>query len=288
MTSSQRRIALRTWLSGDRCIFPASVFDPISARIAQDVGFEVAMLAGSVASFTVLGAPDKVVLTLTELAEQARRICRASAIPLIVDADHGFGNALNVRRTIEELETAGVSGLTIEDTDLPQGFGKSSKGLIDVGEALGKFQAALDAREDPTLCIFARTTAFKTLALDDALARIQRYVACAVDGLFLVGVNSWAQLEAVKQLTDLPIVLGSTPEHMKDTQRLSALSVRVALEGHGTFTAAVKATYESLLSKRARVAPSASGAPAVPEALIASVTREADYKAWTEKYLRPI
>ena len=288
MNCLQRRTELRAWLSGERCIFPASVFDPISARIAKDVGYEVAMLAGSVASFTVLGAPDKVVLTLTELAEQARRIGRASSIPLIVDADHGFGNALNVRRTVEELETAGVAGLTIEDTDLPQGFGKPSKGLISMEEAMGKFQAALDARQDPSLCIFARTTAFKTLPHDDALSRIQRYVTHAVDGLFLVGVDSWSQLEDVKRLTDLPILLGSTSEHMKDQRRLSELSVRVALEGHGTFSAAVKATYESLLKMRARVAPPASAGQTVPADIISAVTREADYKVWANKYMRVV
>jgi oxaloacetate decarboxylase len=280
----RRRKELRACLSGERCIFPASVFDPISARIAQDIGYELAMFAGSVASFTVLGAPDKVVLTLTELAEQARRICRASSIPLIVDADHGFGNALNVRRTVEELETAGVSGLTIEDTELPQGFGKPAKALIAVDEVMGKFQAALDARQDPSLCIFARSTAFNALSTQEALARIACYVTKPVDGLFLVGIKSWEQLEGVKRLTELPILLGSSPEHMKDAKRLAELSVRVALEGHGTFTAAVRATYESLLKMRLRVDPAAA-LRAVPDDLIASVTREADYKDWTRQYL---
>jgi carboxyvinyl-carboxyphosphonate phosphorylmutase len=257
----------------------------VSARIAQDIGYELAMLAGSVASFTVLGAPDKVVLTLTELAEQARRICRASSIPLIVDADHGFGNALNVRRTVEELETAGVSGLTIEDTELPQGFGRPSKALIAVDEVIGKFEAAIDARQDPALCIFARTTAFNALPTDEALARIERYVRPKVDGLFLVGIKSWAQLEAVKRLTDLPLLLGSTPENMKDTQRLSQLSVRVALQGHDSFTAAVRATYENLLGLRLRVDPTAASR-VIPDDLIAAVTREADYAQWVERYLQ--
>ena len=119
----RRRHELRAVLSGSRCVFPASVFDPVSARIARHVGYEVAMLAGSVASLAVLGAPDLVVLTLTELAQQAHRITRATDLPLLIDADHGFGHALKVRRSVEELETAGVAGLTTEDTELPQGFG---------------------------------------------------------------------------------------------------------------------------------------------------------------------
>ena len=110
---SERRSRLRAVLSGNKCVHPGSVFDPISARIAEDLGFEVGMLAGSVASFTVLGAPDIIVLTLTEFADQAHRICRAGNLPLLCDADHGYGNALNVMRTVEELETAGVAALSI-------------------------------------------------------------------------------------------------------------------------------------------------------------------------------
>jgi carboxyvinyl-carboxyphosphonate phosphorylmutase len=104
-------------LGGTACIHPASVFDPISARLAEDAGYEAGMLAGSIASMTVLGAPDLTLLTLTEFAGQAYRICRAGTLPLLVDADHGYGNALNVARTVEELENAGVAALTIEDTE---------------------------------------------------------------------------------------------------------------------------------------------------------------------------
>ena len=120
---TERRERFRAVLDGTSCIYPASVFDPVSARIADDLGFEIGMFAGSVASLVVLGAPDLTLITLTEFAGQARRICRAGNLPLLVDADHGYGNALNVMRTVEELETAGVAGLTIEDTALPQAFG---------------------------------------------------------------------------------------------------------------------------------------------------------------------
>jgi len=285
MNSLKKRGELRAFLSGEQCYFPASVYDPISALIAQDIGYELAMFAGSLASFTVLGAPDKMVLTLTELAEQARRICRASSIALIVDADHGFGNALNVRRTVEELETAGVAGLTIEDTELPQCFGKSPKSLISVEETIGKFQAALDARQDASLCIFSRTTAFNVVLQEEALARIERYVGLPVDGLFLVGIKSWQQLEAVRRLTSLPILLGSFPENMKDTKRLASLSVRIALEGHSTFAVACKAIYENMIKLRSRIDPSVE-MRSVPEELVASITQEALYQQWIQKYLQ--
>ena len=125
MTFQKRREALRAILSGSACIRPGSVYDAISIRIAEDLGFEVGMFGGSVASLAVLGDPDIALITLTELAEQMRRMSRASALPVLVDADHGYGNALNVRRTIEELEAAGAAGLTIEDTLLPQAYGET-------------------------------------------------------------------------------------------------------------------------------------------------------------------
>src|SRR3546814_13002904 len=102
MRSTPPRETFRAVLSGDRCVHPGSVYDPFSARIAEDLGFEVGMFAGSVASMAVLGAPDLIVLTLTEFADQARRICRAGSPPRMVDADHGYGTALNVKRPAGE------------------------------------------------------------------------------------------------------------------------------------------------------------------------------------------
>jgi len=111
MAFRKRREALRLILTGSVCIRPGSVYDATSIRIAQDLGFAVGMFGGSVASLAVLGDPDIALITLTELAEQMRRMSRAAALPVLVDADHGYGNALNVRRTVEELETAGAAGL---------------------------------------------------------------------------------------------------------------------------------------------------------------------------------
>ena len=148
MDLTGRRLAFREVLEGERAVHPGSVYDPISARMAEDLGFEIGMFAGSIASATVLGAPDYIVLTLTEFAQQVHRICRAGTLPLLVDADHGYGNALNVKRTVEELETAGVAALTIEDTSLPRGFGASGPMLISLDEGIGKMKAALEGRQD--------------------------------------------------------------------------------------------------------------------------------------------
>src|SRR6266576_6253786 len=157
MAFRKRREALRSILSGSSCVRPGSVYDATSIRIAEDIGFEVGMFGGSVASLAVLGDPDITLITLTELAEQMRRMSRAAALPVLVDADHGYGNALNVRRTVQELETAGAAGLTIEDTLLPQAYGAEQPQLIPVEEGVGKMKAAVDARTDPALVIMGRT-----------------------------------------------------------------------------------------------------------------------------------
>ena len=141
------RQRMRALLAAEACVAPASVHDPISARIAEHLEFELGIFAGSVASLTVLGAPDLILLTLTEFAEQARRITRASTLPILVDADHGYGNALNVMRCVQELEAAGISAMSIEDTELPQPAGAGGKPrLVSIEEGVGKMRAALAAR----------------------------------------------------------------------------------------------------------------------------------------------
>src|SRR5260370_4825786 len=153
MAFRKRREALRAILSRSSCIHPGSVYDATSIRIAEDLGFEVGMFGGSVASLAVLGDPDIALITLTELAEQMRRMSRAAGLPALFDADHGYGNALNVRRTLQMLEAAGAAGLTIEATLLPQAFGQAKTQLISLAECVGKIKAALDGRSHPPLAV---------------------------------------------------------------------------------------------------------------------------------------
>src|ERR1019366_7836655 len=250
MAFRKRRDALRSILSGSSCIRPGSVYDAISSRIAEDLGFELGMFGGSVASLAVLGDPDIALITLTELAEQMRRMSRAAVLPVLVDADHGYGNAMNVRRTVQELEAAGAAGVTIEDTLLPQPFGQVGTQLIPLGEGVGKMKAALDGRGDPALVIMARTGAASVSGLDDAIVRARAYEATGVDALFFTGVKTREQLETITAATTLPIVLGGFPEEMADLDFLAGRRVRIALQGHAPCAAATQAVYETLRALR--------------------------------------
>src|SRR5215207_4134609 len=141
MSLRDRRARMRATLAGDGCELLATIFDPISARFAQELGFAAGLMGGSIASYAVLGAPDIIVLTLTELAEQVHRATRVSDVPLLVDADHGYGNALNVMRTVQELDHAGASAVMIEDTLLPRPYGSSSAAaLLPFDESLRKIE----------------------------------------------------------------------------------------------------------------------------------------------------
>jgi carboxyvinyl-carboxyphosphonate phosphorylmutase len=233
-----------------------------------------------------LGDPDIALITLTELAEQMRRMSRAADLPVLVDADHGYGNALNVRRTVEELETAGAAGLTIEDTLLPQAFGQGGTQLIPLGEGVGKMKAALDARRDPALVVIGRTGAASISSLDDAIARAKAYEAAGVDALFFTGIRTRTELEAMAKATTLPIVLGGAPEDMSDSGYLAGQRVRIALQGHAPFAAATQAVYETLKALREGLPPKALKGLASSE-LTGRLTREAEVKARTRDFLGP-
>ena len=284
MAFRKRREALRSILSGSRCVRPGSVYDAISIRIAQDLGFEVGMFGGSVASLAVLGDPDIALITLTELAEQVRRMSRAASLPVLVDADHGYGNALNVRRTVQELEAAGAGGLTIEDTLLPQAFGEAKTQLISLDEGIGKMKAALDGRGDPSLVIMARTGAASVTSLQDAILRAKAYEAIGVDALFFTGIKTPSELEAIAAATRLPIVLGGTPEEMTALDYLAAQRVRIALQGHAPFAAATQAVYETLKALREGTSPKHLKGLASSE-LTSRATREKDMKARSADFL---
>jgi carboxyvinyl-carboxyphosphonate phosphorylmutase len=286
MLLSERRKQYRRVLEGNACVHPASVFDPMSARMAASLGFEVGMFAGSIASGTVLGAPDLVVLTLTEFAEQIRRIARGSDLPLMVDADHGYGNALNVMRTVEELETSGVAALTIEDTILPAAFGRQGEGLISVEEMLGKLRAAVAARQDPSLVLIGRTSALRHGGIAEAEKRVKAYQETGVDAIFLVGATTREEVEAMHRAVKLPLLLGGSTPALSDRSYLAAQGVRIALQGHHPFYAAAKAVYDTLKYLREGGAPAGLKDRVASEELLTIALRQTDYKRWQGDYLR--
>jgi len=242
------------------------------------------MFAGSVASLTVLGAPDLIVLTLSEFADQARRICRAGELPLIVDADHGYGNALNVRRTVEELETAGVACLTIEDTLLPKRFGQSATEFLAIDEGVGKMKAALDARQDDEMIVLGRTSAVAVNGVEDGIRRALAYLDTGVDGIMFVGVKTPAELDAIAAAIDAPIMLGGSGAELKDPVYLAEYGVRVSLQGHQPFMAAVQAMHDCLQALRDGTPPAQLQGVASAE-LMRQLSRDADYQRWQQEYL---
>ena len=244
------RNAFRALLASSACYHTASVFDPLSARIAADLGFEVGILGGSVASLQVLAAPDIALITLSEFAEQATRIGRVAQLPVIADADHGYGNALNAMRTVVEMERAGIAALTLEDTLLPAQFGRKSYELISVEEGVGKLRAAREARDDSAIAIIGRTHA-GVQPLTEVIQRTRAYQAAGADAICLVGVEDLTHLASIAEGLQVPLMLVTygNPQ-LQDSVRLAELGVRVVVNGHAAFFAAIKATYDSLREQR--------------------------------------
>jgi len=285
VTFTERRRQYRQLLQGTGCLHPASVFDPVSARLAEATGFEIGMLAGSIASATVLGAPDIVVLTLTEFAEQARRIARAGGLPLMVDADHGYGNALSVMRTVEELEAAGVAALTIEDTRLPRGFGQDRDEFISEEEFAGKVRAAVAARSDRELVVLGRIGVLQSQGMDALAARVRLCEDAGADGVFFTGVKSRDQVRAIHAITRLPVVLGTIPPDLHDHEFLAANGVRIALQGHMPFQVAVQALQASYAHLREGRPPAGLKGQAASPELMNLVLGRQRYDAWTDEFL---
>lgn len=284
MNTQTRRQRLRSIFNGDRCIHPGSVYDPLSARVAEDLGFEAGMFAGSTASLTVLGDPDIILLTLTEFAGQAHRICRAGELPLIVDADHGYGNALNVKRTVEELETAGVSCLTIEDTLLPKRFGAKRAEFLSIEEGVGKMKAALAGRQDPDLVVLGRTSAVGANGVEDGIRRARAYLDAGVDGIMFVGVKTPPELDAIAAEIEAPMMLGGAGVELQDPDYLAQRGVRISLQGHQPIMAAVQAMYATLKALRDGTPPAELEGIASSD-LMQQLTRDAQYQAWQDEFL---
>jgi carboxyvinyl-carboxyphosphonate phosphorylmutase len=183
------------------------------------------------------------------------------------------------------LESAGVSALTIEDTVLPRPFGSGGAQLISLEEGVGKMKAALAGRQDPSLVVAGRTSAAQVVGVDEAIRRTNAYAEVGVDAMFLAGVNSRADLEAIHAATDIPLIAGGSGE-LADRDYLAANGVRVALQGHLSFQAMVKAVYDTLKALRDGVAPADLRPTLASPDLMNQVTRQDDYNRWRDEFLR--
>ncbi len=182
--------------TGEPLLAPG-VYDALSALLAEQAGFEALYLSGASIAYTRLGRPDIGLTTATEVAQTLASITDRVALPVIVDADTGFGNALNTRRTVREFERAGASMIQLEDQTFPKRCGHlDGKGVVPVGEMQGKLRAALDARRGAATLILARTDAVAVEGLDAALERAERYLECGVDALFIEALRSVDQMDA--------------------------------------------------------------------------------------------
>ena len=284
MTPTEKRNRLRAILKGDVCKSPATVWDALSARVAESAGFECGILSGSVCATTLLGAPDLALQTLTEFADQVRRITRASNLSVFVDADQGYGNALNAMRTVQELEHAGLAGLAIEDLVMPAHFGRrGAPELIGVQEAVGKLEAALSARQDAALVITARTAALRIEPLAHVVERTRAYAATGVDALFVTGLEKLADLDAIRAAVDIPIILGSAPGISR--AEVEARGVRFRLQGHAILAVCAKAMYETYTHFKTDGDLEALRPKMATAEEMARLTRAADYQTWTYAYL---
>jgi carboxyvinyl-carboxyphosphonate phosphorylmutase len=245
---SHARERFRSVLARPICTLAANIFDPLSARIAHMLGYDVCVLSGSVGKVANLAVPDIVLSNMSDLVDHCRRITRIADVSLMVDAEDGFGNAVNVMRTVQELEAAGVSAIEIEDNVVPKQFNVAHPGLVSRAEQVGKLEAAVAARSDLSTVVVARTSALAECPLDEALDRIRAYADTGAEALMLVGARRGRpDLEAVHHATSLPLcVLNPPPDVRNDPHFLAATGVRILMLGNPTFAVAVKAIYDSL------------------------------------------
>lgn len=195
--SSPRRLRDLIARSGPPLMLPGAP-NALTARVVEEAGYEAVYVSGAGVTNTFLGAPDLGLLTLNELADHVRAIADAVALPAIVDADTGFGNAINVQRTVRVLERAGAAGLQLEDQVSPKKCGHfSGKDVISADEMVGKVRAAVDARIDDDFAIVARTDALATEGLEQAVDRIGRYRDAGADILFVEAPRSAEQMRHV-------------------------------------------------------------------------------------------
>jgi 2-methylisocitrate lyase-like PEP mutase family enzyme len=251
MTAGQR---LRQAISDRRALLVPGAANALTARIIEDLGFEAIYLTGAGLANTQLGVPDIGLVTLTEVARATAAIAGATALPLVVDADTGFGNAINVAHTVRTLERAGAAAIQLEDQSFPKRCGHfAGKELIPAAEMVGKIKAAVDARSSPDCLIVARTDARAVEGLEAAIARADSYAEAGADATFVEAPESLAELAEIPRRLGLPqvanmVVGGKTPLATRD--ELAAMGFGLVLYANAALQASVLAMQEVLRALR--------------------------------------
>ena len=244
------RKGLKEMLARNRLLLAPGAFDGLSARLVEEAGFEAVYLSGGAVARS-FGVPDIGLLTMSEVIERARQVVSAVKIPVIADADTGYGNALNLVRAVREFERAGVAAIHIEDQVTPKRCGHlEGKEVISLAEMEQKLVAALEARSDPDFAIIGRTDSRAIYGLEDAIQRARAFARLGVDAVFIEAAESEAELETIaRSVRNVPLLVnmfkgGKTP--LLPASRLEAMGYRIAIFPSDTQRAAIHAMKEAL------------------------------------------
>lgn len=231
-TAAQKRVNFRQGLASGKLLQFPGAFNPLSARLIQDKGFEGVYISGAVLSAD-LGLPDIGLTTLTEVATRAGQIARMTDLPAIVDADTGFGEPMNVARTIQELEDAGLAGCHIEDQVNPKRCGHlDGKAVVDLDTATKRLKAAADARRDENFLLMARTDIRAVEGLDAATDRAKALVDAGADAIFPEAMRDLSEFEAIRNAVDVPILANMTEfgkSELFTTDQLAGVGVNMVI-----------------------------------------------------------
>ena len=228
---------LRRRINEEKILVAPGTYDPLMARLIAQAGFEAVEMNGAGVTYTTLAMPDLGLVTMSEMVERAYRVADACDLPVICDADTGYGNALNVIRTVREFERAGVAAIRLEDQEIPKRCGHfTGKTLISVEEMVGKLKAALDTRIDPDFLIIARTDARSVDGLEAALDRVAAYADAGADMVFVEAPQSVEEFAAIPRAVDVPVLAnmiegGRSP--LLSADDLQKLGFSVALFANG-------------------------------------------------------
>lgn len=281
---------LRALLKEDRILVAPGVFDGLSAKIAEAAGFEVLYISGGAIS-RGMGYPDIGLVTFTEMVKRLEEIRAVTTVPLVVDADTGYGNALNVIRTVQAYERAGAAALHLEDQVAPKRCGHyEGKEIISRQEMVQKIRAAVDARQDPNLIIIARTDARDVAGLDEAIARAHAYAEAGADMIFIESPASREEIERIaREVTEVPLLInmfwgGKTP--LVPPADLQAMGYKLMIVPSDLQRAAIRAMQRAaaVLREHGNTATMVDEMASFKER--EAVINAAAYKALEDRYLQ--